>query len=129
MHVAVGIIRDGRGRVLLSRRHPESHQGGLWEFAGGKLEAGETPEQALSRELMEELGIRPGPLRPLLKVQHDYGDRRVLLDVWTLESFTGTPEGLEGQALAWVEPAELERYEFPPANRPIVEALLAGLDG
>ena len=129
MHVAVGIIRDGRGRVLLSRRHPESHQGGLWEFAGGKLEAGETPEQALSRELMEELGIRPGPLRPLLKVQHDYGDRRVLLDVWTLESFTGTPEGLEGQALAWVKPAELERYEFPPANRPIVEALLAGLDG
>jgi len=124
VHVAVGVVSDPEGNILIGRRRPDSHQGGLWEFPGGKVKAGETVRQALQRELLEELGIAIGPATPLIAVEHDYGDRRVLLDVWRVASFEGEARGLEGQSLVWVPPATLNEYPFPAANAPIVDALL-----
>ena len=123
IHVAAGAIEDGRGRVLITRRPDHVHQGGLWEFPGGKLEPGETPEQGLGRELAEELGIRVVGSRPLIRVHHDYGDRRVLLDVRRVTSFQGVPHGREGQPLAWCLPEEMRLERFPAADRPIISAL------
>jgi 8-oxo-dGTP diphosphatase len=125
IHVAVGVILDGSRRVLLTRRAVDSHQGGLWEFPGGKVEPGETLPVALARELHEELGIRVRRSSPLLEVRHDYGDRQVLLDVHVVWEFEGQALGREGQPLVWVTGNELARYSFPAANAPIVEAVAA----
>ena len=125
VHVAVGVIRDARGRILISLRHPDSHQGGLWEFPGGKVESGETLPQAMQRELHEELGIDVEGLEPLLEVSHDYGDKRVFLDIWLVNGFSGEARGREGQLIKWVSPEDLGDYEFPAANRPIIEKLLS----
>ena len=125
VHVAVGVVRNEGGEVLISLRHPDSHQGGLWEFPGGKVEVGESLESALARELREELGIDIGRLAPLLQVRHDYGDKQVLLDVWLVDSFQGEAQGLEGQDTKWVTPLQLVDYEFPAANYPILEAVRA----
>lgn len=122
VHVAAAVIRSSDGRVLISRRAEEQHQGGLWEFPGGKVEAGEQVEQALRRELQEELGIRVVRARPLIQVAHDYPDKQVLLDVWEVNAFSGEAHGAEGQPLAWVTPRRLPDYDFPAANRPIVAA-------
>ena len=122
VHVAVGVIVDGAGGILLAKRHRDSHQGGLWEFPGGKLEQGEDVQTALCRELREELDIVVEVATALVRIEHDYGDKRVLLDTWLVEKFSGSPAGLEGQALAWVSVAELRDYEFPAANVAIVEA-------
>jgi 8-oxo-dGTP diphosphatase len=129
LRVAVAVILDFRRQILISRRHPGTHQGGLWEFPGGKVEAGEDPDTALRRELKEELDIEPGRTSALLQVTHDYGDRSVLLDVHVVWDFSGTPVGLEGQPLAWVGPDELDRYPFPAANEPIVNAVRCLLSG
>ena len=123
IHVAAGAITDGEGRVLITRRADHLHQGGLWEFPGGKLDPGEAPEQALRRELQEELGIRVLASRPLIRVHHDYGDRHVLLDVHRVTAFAGTPEGREGQPLSWVHPEAMDPAVFPAADRPIITAL------
>lgn len=123
VHVAVGVIVDTDRNILLARRAKGSHQGGLWEFPGGKVESGETLQVALARELREELGIEPGRTSPLLKIRHDYGDKVVLLDVHMVWDFAGTPSGLEQQPLAWVPAADLDSYEFPAANVPIVRAV------
>lgn len=122
VHVAAAVIRGANGRVLLARRPEDKHQGGLWEFPGGKVEAGEAVETALARELEEELGIRVVAARPLIQIRHDYPDQRVLLDVWEVGAFAGEPHGAEGQTLAWVAPRQLPEYEFPAANYPIVAA-------
>lgn len=122
LHVAAGVIRSSNGRVLIARRPLDKHQGGLWEFPGGKVEEGETAEGALARELAEELGIGVTAARPLIQVRHDYPDKQVLLDVWEVSAFTGEPHGAEGQPLAWVEAADLPNYDFPAANRPIIAA-------
>ncbi|CAD5375686.1 Mutator mutT protein (7,8-dihydro-8-oxoguanine-triphosphatase) / Thiamin-phosphate pyrophosphorylase-like protein [Pseudomonas sp. OF001] len=122
LHVAAAVIRGTDGRVLIARRPEHKHQGGLWEFPGGKVEAGEAVEVALARELHEELGIDVIASRPLIQVRHDYPDLAVLLDVHEVGAFTGEPHGREGQPLAWVAPRELPDYEFPEANRPIVAA-------
>ncbi len=119
LHVAAAVIRDGQGRILISRRATGVHQGGLWEFPGGKLESGEDVQAALRRELREELGIEAGRLSPLIRVPWDYPDRQVLLDVWEVLDFRGEPHGREGQPLRWVQPEDLAAYEFPAANRPI----------
>lgn len=123
IQVAVGVVADGRGRILISRRPDHVHQGGLWEFPGGKVEPGETVQAALERELFEELGIRPHYARRLLRVPHDYGDKQVLLDVWRVERFSGTPQAREGQPFRWVPAPELIHYSFPVANRPIMRAV------
>lgn len=122
VHVAAAVIRDVSGCVLLARRPLDKHQGGLWEFPGGKVEAGESVEQALARELDEELGIRVTHARPLIQISHDYPDKQVLLDVWLVEAFEGQPHGAEGQPLVWVAPHALSDYEVPLANTPIVRA-------
>jgi 8-oxo-dGTP diphosphatase len=124
IHVAAAVIRGEDGRILLARRPGHLHQGGLWEFPGGKVEAGETVEAALQRELLEELGIRPTAARPLIQVRHDYPDKQVLLDVWEVSRFAGEPHGAEGQPLAWVGPQQLAGYAFPAANQPIITAAL-----
>ena len=126
IHVAVGVLTDASGRVLIARRGADLYQGGLWEFPGGKVEAGENVQQALARELLEELGIRVEASEPLLAVEHDYGDRRVALDIHRVSHWQGEPRGQEGQPLAWVLPSGLDDYEFPEANRPIVAQLQQG---
>ena len=123
IHVAVGVIIDERGRVLIARRRDDLHQGGLWEFPGGKVENGESVTEALTRELQEELGIAVGTTEPLLEVGHDYGDRQVLLDVHRVLHWEGQPRGVEGQPLAWVLPSALDDFQFPEANVPIAERL------
>ncbi len=123
VHVAVAVIRDGQGRVLIARRAPHAHQGGRWEFPGGKVEPDEDIHAALRRELREELGIVPRRMFPLLRIAHRYPEKKVLLDVWDILAFDGEPTGREGQPLRWVAPAALEEYRFPDANNPIVRAV------
>ena len=122
VHVAAAVIRGADGRILIAKRADTQHQGGLWEFPGGKLEEGETPRAGLARELKEELGITVLDARPLIKISHDYPDKHVLLDVWEVMQFSGEPKGIEGQPLAWVASRELRNYDFPEANHPIVTA-------
>jgi 8-oxo-dGTP diphosphatase len=122
-HVAVAAIVNGRRRVLVSLRPRHVHQGGLWEFPGGKLEAGESVTEALDREIQEELGVRPVRKRPLIRIPHQYPDRSVLLDVWKVDAFAGEPQGREGQALEWVDIDGLAPERFPAANAPIIRAL------
>jgi 8-oxo-dGTP diphosphatase len=123
VHVAVGVIFDPQGRVLITRRAPQAHQGDLWEFPGGKVEAGESLVAALTRELREELGIAIGRTSALLEVHYDYGDKSVLLDVHVVWDYSGEARPLEAQPMAWVSPRELTLYAFPAANIPIVTAL------
>ena len=122
VHVAAAVIRGVDDRILIAKRAASQHQGGLWEFPGGKVEAGEPVRDALARELREELGIRVEAARPLVQVHHDYPDKQVLLDVWEVSAFSGEPHGAEGQPLAWASERELLDYEFPAANQPIVAA-------
>ncbi len=121
-HVVAAVVVSSDGRVLLAQRPLDRHQGGLWEFPGGKVEPGEMPSVALGRELYEELGIIVRYARPLIKVRHVYPDKSVLLDVWRVTLFAGEPHGREGQAIAWVEPRELPYRNYPAANKPIVTA-------
>lgn len=123
LRVAVGVLRDADGRVLLTRRAETAHQGGLWEFPGGKVEAGESVRDALARELAEELGISVTAATPLIRVPYDYGDRVVLLETWSVDTFHGQPAAREGQPLQWVAPADLAGVRMPAANRPIAMAV------
>ncbi len=123
MHVVAGVLTDARGRILLARRTAGRDLAGAWEFPGGKLETGETPFQALDRELHEELGIRIQSAEPLIAVAQAYRDKRIVLDVYRVTRFSGTPRGLEKQALAWSPPEKLSTYPMPPADRPVVAAL------
>ena len=120
--VAVGVIVD-RQRVLIARRADNSHQGGKWEFPGGKVESGELVAEALRRELREELAIDVTASSPLLVLHHDYGDKQVVLDVWWVNAFDGEPTGCEGQPLQWVTVDALSDYEFPAANAAIVSVV------
>jgi 8-oxo-dGTP diphosphatase len=120
--VAVGILVDD-GRVFISRRFSESHQGGKWEFPGGKIEPGETAFSALKRELKEELGIDVQSAVPFMQIRHAYPDRIVFLDVWRITGYQGTPHGHEGQEACWVSRAELPQLEFPEADWPILRRL------
>ena len=125
LRVAVGVITNAAGEVLVARRHDHLHQGGLWEFPGGKMADGESVRQALARELREELDIRVERAAPLLAVEHDYPDRSVRLEVWHVLAFSGTPHGREGQPLRWLPAAALDPAEFPAANAPIIAAVQA----
>jgi len=127
VEVAAAVLRDDRGRVLVSRRRAGRHLAGLWEFPGGKIEAGEAPEMALQRELKEELGIAAGPSRPLAAVRHEYPGRIVRLRLYEVHSFSGSARGAEGQEIRWVEPEALAALDMPPADRPLVRLL--ALDG
>ncbi len=123
VHVAAGVITDRQGRVLVSRRADDTHQGGLWELPGGKCEEGETAWQTLVRELSEELGIRVEAARPLIGIKHDYQDRSVYLDVWQILRYSGEPDGLEGQPLQWLPADALPTLDMPEADKPVINAI------
>ena len=116
-------MTDARERVLLARRTEGRDLAGLWEFPGGKVDPGETPLQALARELHEELGIRVQSTEPLISVPQQYRDKRILLEVHRVTRYAGKPRDLEQQALAWSPPDKLHTYPMPPADRPVVAAL------
>jgi len=124
INVAVGMVLDG-DKVLIAKRGVHQHQGDLWEFPGGKVEAGETTPQALRRELAEEVGLDVDPelMVELTCLEFDYGDKAVRLDTWVCPSFTGRAQGLEGQPVRWIAVADLGQYEFPEANQPLIEQL------
>ena len=124
IHVMAAVITDARGRILLTRRTEGRDLAGRWEFPGGKQEPGERPEEALVRELREELGIEARVGDHIISVPQQYPDKRLCLEVRHLTGWEGTPRGHEGQALAWVAPDKLMRYDMPPADRPVVAALL-----
>lgn len=123
IHVVAGVLVDTRGRILLARRTAGRDLAGAWEFPGGKLEPGETPFEALERELHEELGIRVHAVEPLISVPQAYPGKRIVLDVYRVLRFTGTPRSREKQALAWVPSEKLGSCAMPPADRPVVAAL------
>jgi 8-oxo-dGTP diphosphatase len=125
LHVMAGVLRDAQGRVLLAQRPEGKHLAGLWEFPGGKLEPGESPQHALERELREELGIHIDPANgaPLIRVPWRYGDRDLLLDAWQFTRWQGAPVPLEGQALQWEWPSHVDVATLAPADRPILQAL------
>jgi 8-oxo-dGTP diphosphatase len=123
--VAAVALIDADGRVLLARRPRGKTMAGLWEFPGGKLRAGETPERALIRELDEELGIdtRQSCLAPIAFASHAYEDFHLLMPLFACRVWRGTPVAREGQELAWVRPARLAGYPMPPADEPLVALL------
>ena len=122
LQVAVGVVKNTEGQVLISLRDKSLHQGGLWEFPGGKIESGESAEQALARELKEELGITVKAATPLITVKHQYPDLSVQLNVFLVEHFSGDAKSCEGQPFKWINPAELSNHAFPAANQPIIAA-------
>ena len=124
--VACALI-DADRRVLIAQRPEGKPMAGLWEFPGGKIEAGERPEQTLIRELKEELGIvvREDCLAPLTFASHAYPDFHLLMPLYVCRRWEGTVTALEGQQLAWVKPNRLREYEMPPADVPLVSHLMA----
>ncbi len=125
--VAGALIKEGR--VLLAQRPEGKSMAGLWEFPGGKVEPGEVPEDALARELREELGItvNPADFKPLTFASHTYEKFHLLMPVYTCETWTGDIVPAENQAVAWATAAELETYKMPPADIPLIEHLKRAL--
>jgi 8-oxo-dGTP diphosphatase len=122
VHVAVGVIKQDH-KFFLTKRLADSHQGGKWEFPGGKVEANETVHQALHRELKEEVAIETLTYTPLMQISHDYGDKKVLLEVFVVDNFNGQAKALEGQQSGWFSLAEFATLSFPAANQAIIEKL------
>ena len=122
LSVAVGVLRQGE-QVLLEQRLDKAHQGGLWAFPGGKVEAGETPVEALVREFREETGLETENWQPLIEIPWDYAAYSVRLQVFHTHQFSGTPQAHAAQALVWRDIAELRALPMPPANRGVVAAL------
>ncbi len=124
--VAACALIDADGRVLLAQRPEGKSMAGLWEFPGGKVEAGERPEDTLIRELREELGIvvREECLAPLAFASHGYPDFHLLMPLYVCRRWEGTVTAQEGQALTWVRPNRLRDYKMPPADEPLVSHLM-----
>ena len=123
--VVAAALFDGAGRILLAQRPKGKSMAGLWEFPGGKVEEGETPEAALCRELQEELQVsaRPADVEPLTFASFGYPDFHLLMPLFEVRDWQGELAGLEGQEIAWVNPAELANYKAPPADIPLFEEL------
>ena len=122
VNVAVGVIKKNNA-IFICKRADEQHQGGLWEFPGGKVEANESVFAALKRELTEEVGITIHSSSQLMVIEHDYGDKCVRLDIHVVSNFSGEAHGAEGQPSEWVNISELTHYDFPAANAEIIEKL------
>ncbi len=127
IHVVAALIWQPHSNhsLLISKRQTGKHLEGFWEFPGGKMEAGETPLQALRRELREELGIIALEVDPCQQVLHHYPDQNILLDVWEVKSFQGSVVAREGQELKWVAVDQLVRYRFPDADLPVLETIVS----
>lgn len=122
--ISAGIILNpSNEQVFITQRASKAHQGGLWEFAGGKVESGETAEQAVIRELDEEVGIQATEVEHLMKLEHDYPDKALEFDFFLIKRFNGEPFGKEGQLGQWVRVDKLTDYPFPTANVPVLERL------
>nr|WP_312969580.1 8-oxo-dGTP diphosphatase MutT [Brucella intermedia] len=124
--VAACALVDSDGRVLLTQRPEGKQLAGLWEFPGGKVEPGETPEETLIRELQEEIGIttKVACLAPLTFASHTYDDFHLLMPLYVCRRYEGIAWGLEGQALKWVRPKDMRDYPMPPADEPLIPFLL-----
>ena len=122
IEVAAGIIAH-EGRYLIARRKAGAHLGGFWEFPGGKREAGETLEECLHRELLEELNIRIGTPTPFQTVRHKYPEKVVELHFFSCRIETGTAVALDCAEVRWVSPDEMSAFEFPPTDQPVIAAL------
>ena len=125
VYVAAAVLVDRDGRVLLAQRPEGKAFAGLWEFPGGKIDAGETPDAALVRELREELGIETGEscLAPLTFVSHRYDTFHLVMSVFAIRVWKGTPAAQEHQALAWVFAKDLDKYDMPAADLPLIPIL------
>lgn len=125
LQIAVGIIRNAQHEIFVARRQAGSHLAGVWEFPGGKIEAGESAQQGLARELFEEVGIVPQAdgIRLLQCVEHAFSDRRVMLHFFLVSARQGEPCGREGQETRWLAQRALRVEDFPAPNRVIVEWL------
>ena len=121
--MVAAVIWAKNKKILITKRPDNKPQGGFWEFPGGKIERDETPTEGLFRELKEELAISVLEMRPFVKLEHEYPERSIILDVWIVEKFTGNARGNEGQTIAWVSIDQLNQYQFPEANRLIVDKL------
>ncbi|WP_429931230.1 8-oxo-dGTP diphosphatase MutT [Agrobacterium vitis] len=124
--VAACALLDSDGRILLAQRPEGKSLAGLWEFPGGKVEPGETPEETLVRELEEELGIatKIPCLAPLTFASHTYETFHLLMPLYVCRRYEGMPQGREGQAIKWVKPRDLRSYPMPPADEPLIPFLL-----
>jgi len=123
INVAAGVLIDHQGRILVTQRPAGTHQAGWWEFPGGKIHAAESPYEGLVRELAEEIGVTVHAARTMMSYTHEYPERFVNLHVFVVESYSGQPDGIEGQALRWEPLDSLMQAGLLPADRPIVEAL------
>ena len=124
--VVAAVIRDECGRILLARRPEGRHMAGLWEFPGGKIKPGETPEAALRREIDEELGLDIDAVKPVTFAVHEEDGVRILLLFFSAAIRKGVPMAREGQEIAWVPASELTSYDTPPADAAIIERLARG---
>ncbi|WP_213134504.1 8-oxo-dGTP diphosphatase MutT [Citrobacter sp. FP75] len=126
LQIAVGIIRNQQNEIFITQRAADAHMANKLEFPGGKIEAGETPEQALVRELQEEVGITPIHSTLFEKLEYQFPDRHITLWFWLVESWEGEPWGKEGQPAHWIAQSALNVDDFPPANEPVIKKLIAG---
>jgi len=124
--ISVGIIRNAQKEIFITQRDASSHMAGFWEFPGGKVEQGETPVQAVIRELQEEAGIVAEKPVLIKSLEHIFPDRVINLHFHLVEQWQGEPYGKEGQPMRWVPQTELKVEDFPPANESIVKALNNG---
>jgi len=122
-HIVLAIILKNERQILIAKREEKLFQGGFWEFPGGKVETGESSNKALYRELREELNISIIEASPLLKFEYEYPEKLLLLDVWVVNSFSGEATGNEGQTVTWIPIDELSSYQFPAANKRILDAI------
>ena len=129
LDVVAGILEDSAGRVLITERVDDGPYHGMWEFPGGKIRRGESKSGALFRELSEEIGVCPLESRHFLSQQFDYPDRSVSIDFYLVERWQHDPRGLEGQAMNWVDVAELDATILLPANKAVVDALRSRVRG
>jgi 8-oxo-dGTP diphosphatase len=126
VEVVAALIRDEEGRYLITQRRKGSHLAGLWEFPGGKREAGESLEEALERELAEELSARFGVGERVETVRWEYPERTIVIHFYRCRLESGTIEPREDQAMAWVAPERLSDFDFPPADRDLITRLRVG---
>lgn len=129
--VSAAALIDGEGRVLIAQRPAEKTLGGLWEFPGGKIEPGESPETALIRELKEELdvSVSAADLEPFTFVSYAYAAFHLFMPLYLVRAWQGAPRAVEAQALAWAKPTALAAYPMPPADKPLLDKLIVHFGG